>query len=415
MLAAILASVIATYLAVALMPDRLDVRQPLPPAPPVSSEAFQRTLSGTLPGTLLPGHRIETLVNGDEIFPAMLEAIRGATTSVNLESYVYWPGAVADAFEDALIDAARRGVEVRVIIDWVGSFLVERAPIDVMRREGVRVELFRTPSIGNVARLNNRTHRKILVVDGRIGFTGGVGIADEWAPGGDAHWRESHWRIEGPAVADMQGAFAEHWLEATGELLVGERFYPPIAPAGESVAQFVAQSFGGTNMSLHVALVFSIAAAERNIRIAMPYFVPDDVVIAQLAEAARRGVAVDIVLPGDEIGMDFVRRASRHFWGPLLRAGVRIHEYEPTLYHKKMILVDDLLVNIGSANINSRAFRHDHEANLLVFDPAFAAEQTALFERDIALSREITLAEWEARPPWRKAGDFLWSLGRPHF
>lgn len=414
---AVAASAILTYLIVNLLPDRRDVKQPLPPAPPVASAEFQRTLSGSFHGRLEPGHLVETLVNGDQILPAMLEAIDNAQVSVNFESYVYWPGETAQAFEAALIAAARRGVEVRLLIDWIGSYLVERAPIDAMRRAGVRVELFRPPRLADVGRLNNRTHRKILVVDGQIGFTGGVGVADEWAgdAGSPQEWRENHYRIRGPAVADMQGAFAEHWLEATGEMLVGERFYPQIAPAGDMLAQFVPQAFGGSNMTLHVVLLFSIAAAENNIRIAMPYFVPDNVVIDQLVAAALRGVEVDIVLPGDEIGMNFIRRASRHFWGDLLRAGVRIYEYQPTLYHKKMISIDDTLVNIGSANINSRSFRHDHEANLLVIDPGFAAEQNALFAEDIDRSRRITLDEWENRPLTMKIGDFLWSFGRAHF
>ena len=225
-------------------------------------------------------------------------------------------------------------------------------------------------------------------------------------------WRDNHYRVEGPVVADMQAAFAENWLEATNEVLQGDRFYPEQTDAGELFAQHVKSSPTGGSRSMHQMLTMAIAAAERHVRIAMAYFVPDDVMIAQLLDARRRGVEIDIIVPSGETDVPMTRHASRHFWGPMLRAGMRIHEYQPTMYHPKLLVIDEHWTTIGSANFDERSFRLNDESNLNVHDRAFALEQIAIFEEDKALSKEITLEAWEGRSAWERFVDWGASLLR---
>jgi cardiolipin synthase A/B len=403
-----------TFVTIMLMPERRDLVAPVPHFAGVGDANFLRTTSATFGGDLKPGHTVETFRDGEEIYAAMIAAIDAAEVSVNFETYVYWSGEVATRFEQAFIRKALEGVEVRFLVDWLGSFLVERERLQAMKQAGVRVERFRALEWHNLLRVNNRTHRKVMVVDGRVGFTGGVGVADEWLGTADepARWRENHYRVTGPAVADMQASFAEHWLEATGKIIQGEAFYPSLGETGPKVAQFIKSSHGGSTKNIQLMLLMAIAAAQESIRIGTPYFVPDDLTIAQLIDARRRGVEIEILVPGDNIGLEFVRHASRHFWGRLLREGIRIYEYQPTLYHVKVHVVDDLWTMIGSSNVDERAFRHDHEANLVVVDADFAASQVAIFRSDLAAAREVGLAEWEDRPLVTRIADFFWSRFR---
>ena len=394
---------VLAIVALNLAPERRDLREPIPHQQAASDPQFLRTMDGIFGGNLRGGHEIDTLLNGAEIFPAMLESIREARTSLNFETFVYWSGEIAEEFATELAEAARRGVEVRVLLDWAGSIPFEQRLVDIMEEAGVLVHRFRPIRWYTLERINNRPHRKILVTDGIIGFTGGVGIGDEWL--GDARnpseYRENHYRIRGPAVAHMQAAFAENWLEATGEVLQGERFYPEQPTDGEFVAQLVKSSPHGGSRSMHQMLLMSLASATDHIRIGMAYFVPDDIAIGQLVDAARRGVEIDIILPGPHISKETVRHGSRYFWGELLEAGIRIHEFQPSMYHAKLFIVDEDWVSIGSANFDERSFRLNDEANLNVFSRDFALEQIAIFEQDLARSRLITLAEWENRP-WRQ-------------
>jgi cardiolipin synthase A/B len=263
-------------------------------------------------------------------------------------------------------------------------------------------------------RLNNRTHRKLLIVDGRVGFTGGVGISDDWL--GDARnpdeWRESHYRVEGPIVAMLQGAFVSNWVEDTGEVLQGEAHFPPLERAGEVVAKLVVSTTGSRNY-MHLMLMTVIAAAERHIRITTPYFVPGEVAMEQLLQARDQGVEVDVIVPGEHIDQEIVGRASRHFWGRLLEAGVRIHEYQPTFIHAKLLVVDTAFVSVGSTNFDERSFRLNDEANLNVFDTEFACDQIRVFEDDLARSRQVTLEDWENRSLREKFVDWSASWFRP--
>ncbi|MCC5970583.1 MAG: cardiolipin synthase B [Pararhodobacter sp.] len=411
---AVLLTVLGGLAVLNLTPDRRELDRPVPHAAGTSDAEFLRTMAGLYGSNLLTGTQIETLVNGDRIFPAMLDAIAAAEQSVNFETYVYWSGDIAVRFADALSERALAGVEVRVLLDWVGSAQMDPALIDRMEAAGVRVVRFRPVRWYTLTRVNNRTHRKLLVVDGRVGFTGGVGVGDEWL--GDARhpdeWRETHYRVTGPVVAMMQGAFAENWVEDTGEVLQGPRHFPALEPVGDMVGQLVTSSTGSRN-SIHLMLMTAIASAESHLRITSPYFVPDDVAINQLLEARARGVTVDIIVPSAHTDFALVRHASRHFWGPLLEAGVGIYEYQPTFIHAKLLIVDTGFVSVGSTNFDERSFRLNDEANLNVFNAEFAREQIEIFERDLAQSVRITVDSWERRP-WRKrAGDWFWSWFRP--
>jgi cardiolipin synthase len=370
---------------------------------------FARAMGSLLGPALLGGNRVTTLRNGDRIFPAMLEAIRGARRTINFETYIYWSGDIGREFAEALSERARAGVAVHVMLDWVGAGKIDEQLVQGMQQAGVVVLKYHPLRWYNLGRLNNRTHRKLLVVDGRVGFTGGVGIADEWR--GDAqdpeHWRDSHFRVEGPVVAQMQAAFLDNWIETRSEVLHGEEYFPPLQAVGPHCAQLFQSSSEGGSESVRLMYLMSIAAATRSIRLANAYFVPDDLAIRLLIEARQRGVEVEIVIPGRHIDFKIVRKASRARWGPLLEAGIALYEFQPTMYHTKVMVVDELWVSVGSTNFDSRSFRLNDEANLNVLDPELAAELSAHFEDDKRRSRRVTLEAWRARPWQEKAKDRL--------
>jgi cardiolipin synthase len=392
------------------------------PAPPVQptiahtyaagDSQFIRVMSSLLGPPMVGGNRVQTLLNGDQSFPAMLAAIRSARRSVDFESYIYWSGQVGRDFADALSERARAGVPTHVLIDWAGSWVKsDRAVLDRMRAAGVEVVLYRPLRWYDLDRINNRTHRKLLIVDGRIGFTGGLGIADQWL--GHAqdkdHWRDTQFQAEGPVVAQLQAAFLDNWIESDGHVLEGEAYFPPPAPAGRELAQAFRSSPGEGSASMRLMYLLAIAAATHSIRIANAYFVPDSVAVAMLVAARRRDVAVDIIVPGPILDAQLVRRASRAMWGPLLEAGVRIYEYQPTMFHVKVMVVDDAWMSVGSTNFDDRSFRLNDEANLNVIDPAFAREQARVFDDDRGRSRQITLEAWRHRPLWERLRE-RWAL-----
>ncbi len=394
----------------ALGDKRID--QQVPVLYPVEDAQFRRSMGVILGPQMMAGNRVEALLNGDGIFPAMLGAIRGAKRTITFETYVYYSGAIGAEFSRALAERARAGVKVHVIFDAVGAGKIDDKFEDEMRAAGVELEKYNPLRWYTLAQMNNRTHRKLLVVDGRVGFTGGVGIADEWA--GDAqdpkHWRDTHFRIEGPVVAQLQAAFMENWIEITGRVLHGEAYFPPLAPAGSHTAQFFVSSPGGGGESMQLMYLLSIAAAAKHLLISASYFVPDDVEVRALADAARRGARVQIILPGTEIDSQIVRRASRASWGELLRAGVEIYEYQPTMFHVKSMVVDGLWTSVGSTNFDSRSFSTNDEANLNVLDAGFAAEQREIFHHDLKRSRRVTLDEWQRRPWTQKLLDTAMDL-----
>jgi cardiolipin synthase len=380
-------------------PDQ-PIERPVPHAYGIRDPQFRRTMDRLLGPPILPGNRVTALLNGDEAFPAMLSAIRSARRSVNLESYIFWSGAVATEFADALAERARAGVPVHVVVDWLGSKKIDDELVDRMRGAGVVVVKYRPLQWYALDRFNNRTHRKLLIVDGRVGFTGGIGIADLYRGHAqdEEHWRDSEFRIEGPAVAELQAVFLDNWLETGNPLLDGPAYFPALDSAGPELAQAVLSSPGGGTEGLRLMFLVAIASAERSIRIANAYFVPNTLAVEMLVAARRRGVDVEIIVPGPVNDAKLVERASRAKWGPLLAAGVRIYEYQPTMYHTKVTVVDDYWVSVGSTNFDNRSFRLNDEANLNVLDDAFGRAQSEAFARDRARARQVTLEEWRRRP-----------------
>jgi cardiolipin synthase len=333
----------------------------------------------------------------------MLEAIGQARKTITFETFIYWSGEVGRKFAAALAERAQAGVKVHVLLDWVGSQKMDRSLLEEMEKAGVEVRRYHPLRWYTIARLNNRTHRKLMVVDGRIGFTGGVGIADEWR--GDAqdprHWRDTHFRVEGPVVAQMQAAFLDNWTQVTGAVLHGEDYFPAIEPHGSHPAQMFTSSPGGGSESMQLMYLIAIAAAKKSIHLSASYFVPDEVSTKMLVRALERGVKVQIILPGPLIDATVVRKASRSRWGPLLRAGAEIYEFQPTMFHCKVLVVDGVWTSVGSTNFDNRSFAVNDEANLNVFDAAFAQQQIEIFRRDLQRSRRIPLQEWENRP-WQE-------------
>jgi cardiolipin synthase len=366
-----------------------------------SDEAdFRRALSALLGPPLVHGNDVQILVNGDEIFPAMLQAIRSARQTITFETYIYWSGTMGQAFVDALVERAQSGVKVHVLLDWVGSIKMDEALMDGMRKHGVEVERFHEPKLKHWGQLNNRTHRKLLVVDGKIGFTGGVGIADQWQ-GNARHpgeWRDTHYRVTGPVVAQMQSVFLDNWMRATGKVLHGETYFPSLAATGPYSAQMFSSSPSGGSESMQLMYLLAITAAKKQIDLANSYFVPDALTVQALIDAARRGVRVRVLTPNGHIDAELVRTASRASWGPMLEAGIEIAEYQPTMYHVKGLVVDGFFTSVGSTNFDNRSFRLNDEANLNVLDTNFAIQQQRIFEADWALARKVSLAQWQARP-----------------
>ena len=376
------------------------VQQQLPRLYNTASPQFERALGSLLGPGIVGGNEVTELLNGDQIFPPMLAAIRAAQKSVTFETYIYWSGDIGKAFADALSERARAGVPVHVLLDWVGSAKMDKSYLSEMEQAGVQIKKFHKPHWYNWARMNNRTHRKLLVVDGQVAFTGGVGIAPEWT--GNAqdpeHWRDSHYLVRGPAVAQMQATFLDNWLKVTGRVLHGDRYFPPLAPVGNQRAQMFSSSPSSGSESMQLMYHLAITAAEHSIDLSVAYFVPDKLTHKLLMDALARGVRLRLVTPGEHTDTETVKAASRATWGPLLKAGAEIYEYKPTMYHCKVMIVDQLLVSVGSTNFDNRSFRLNDEANLNVYDAQFAQRQTRVFEDDIRRSRRVTYEDWLNRP-----------------
>ena len=396
-------TLVGTLIAVNFTSGEKDVSHEIPRLYSTEDPQFRRAFGSLLGPPLVGGNRAQELLNGDQIFPAMLAAIKGAKQTITFETYIYWSGEIGNEFAAALSQRAKAGVKVHVLLDWLGSAKIDESILDEMRTAGVEIRKFHKPDWYNLGRLNNRTHRKLLVVDGKTGFTGGVGIAPNWTGNGqDAeHWRDSHFRIEGPVVAQMQAVFMENWLKVTGKVMHGENYFPALEPTGTIDAQVFSSSPTGGSESMQLMYQLSITAAKTSIDLSSAYFVPDDMTIRVLANALKRGVKIRIITPGDIIDIDTVRAASRGTWGPLLKAGAEIYEYQPTMYHCKVMIVDNLLVSVGSTNFDNRSFRLNDEANLNIYDTEFAKRQTIIFENDLKNARHVTFQAWAGRP-WRE-------------
>jgi cardiolipin synthase len=388
------------------------VQHPIPHLYGAEDPQFARTMGALLGPDILDGNRVEVLLNGDEIFPAMLQAIRSGNKTITFETYIYWSGAIGAEFANALAERARAGVKVYVLLDWVGSSKMDASLLALMAESGVQLRKYHKPQWYHLDRLNNRTHRKLLVVDGQIGFTGGVGIADQWT--GHAqdpeHWRDSHFRVQGPVVAQMQAVFMDNWIKVSGDVLHGPDYFPPLAPVGDGKAHVFSSSPSGGSESMRLMYLLAITAASHSIHLSSPYFIPDALTIEALTDAAKRGVTIQIVTTGKHTDAETVRRASRARWGALLEAGVQIYEYQPTMYHCKVMIVDGLWTTVGSTNFDPRSFGLNDEANLNYFDADFAQRQIEIFQQDLARSRQMTFQQWKDRPFSEKLWEHAASL-----
>jgi cardiolipin synthase A/B len=385
-------------------------------AVPVSSPDFLHLLESACQAATHGGNRVEVFADGACFYPAMLDAIRAAERSVNLECYIFTSGEVGDAFVRALADRSRAGVVVTIVVDAIGSSGLSSAGRGTLTEAGCRLEWYQPLTWYRLARLNNRTHREILVVDGRVAFVGGAGIADWWmTPSGpdDPAWRDTMVRLEGPIVAALQGVFVENWIECCGEIPTGPEYFPRLVPAGETTAIVVKSSPSDRVTVSRIAFQLLIEGSLREVRISTPYFLPDRTLRAALAATARRGVRITVLVPGPRTDQRWVRIASRRLYGQLLAAGVRIFEYAPSMTHVKALLVDDHWAIVGTTNVDNRSFEHNDEVNVALLDEATNKRLLRDFEHDLDRSREITLDTWKRRPWWeRLIGPVVWILER---
>jgi cardiolipin synthase len=380
---------------------------------------FLYTLQSTCQAALHHGNKVTVFTNGVSFYPAMLQAISGATRSINMETYIFQPGRIADQFVAELSSKARQGVRVAIVVDAIGSFSLWGRPVRRLRKAGCRIESYQRLRWYSLARLNNRTHRELLVVDGRVAFVGGAGIADWWAYPAfkrlkwQKPWRDTMAKVEGPVVAALQGVAAENWLECCGEIITGPDYFPNLEPAGDTTAFVVKSSPSDRATASRVTFQMLMEAADHAVHITTPYFLPDRTLRRALIETARRGVKITVIVPGRRTDQKWVRLASRRMWGQLLEAGIRIYEYRETMTHAKVLLADELWSVLGTTNIDNRSFEHNDEVNLAMRDPALARRLLDDYIRDIAASREMTLERWQRRPLWEKTvGPFIWILER---
>lgn len=385
--------------------DRLDV----------GSGDFLAACEALTAAPISHGDDLDLLINGDSIFPVFLDTIRAAKHTVNLETYVYWRGDIASDVAACLCEKAREGVEVNVLLDAVGTAKMDRSLLKDLREAGVTLALFRPPRPYAVRRLNNRTHRKLLVADGTVGLIGGVGIADEWT--GDAqdpdHWRDTHARVTGPIVRGLQGAFAEHWLEATGKVLVGPGYLPDLDPTdGGGPMQLVRSSAGVGDTNVEALYFLALACASETIDLTAAYFAPRPAFVDALCDAASRGVRVRVLVPGPHIDKQFVRVAGRAAYEALLECGVEMYEYQPTMLHAKTLTIDGKWASVGSVNFDNRSFQLHDEATLCVQSEKVAAQLTEQFERDLEVSDRFHQERWKGRPATQRARERVMVLAR---
>ena len=375
----------------------------------VRDAQFEREMGTLLGPAILSGNQITALQNGDEIFPAMLKAIREAKTTIDFETYIYWAGQTGAQFALALVERSRAGVKVHLMLDWLGSEKMAPQLLSQMVDAGVEIERYHAPHWYSLGELNNRTHRKVLIIDGKVGFTGGVGIADEWT--GHAqdpdHWRDIHFQLEGPVVAQFQAAFLDNWIKTTGRVLNGETYFPLLPPVGGLKMHMFMSSPEGGSESMRLMYLMAITAAEQSIDIEAAYFIPDELMSRELIKAQSRGVRIRILLPDKHIDSETVRIATKRAWGPLLKSGVEIHEYDPTMLHCKMLIFDHYMVSVGSTNFDMRSFELNDEASLNVYDAGFAQRMTEVFEADLKASTPYDYQQWQHRPWLEKIAEIV--------
>ena len=376
---------------------------------PVESQEFLDSVTAATGVPFLEGNRLAIYNNGDEFYPAMLKAIAEAKASITLEAYIYWKGGIGRRFAVALAEKARNGVTVKLLLDAVGSATIGREILDILREGGCEVQWYNPVFWFTAGRSNNRTHRKSLIIDGRLAFTGGAGIADQWTGRAQdpEHWRDIQISVEGPGAVPLQTGFARNWLESCGELLSGERFYPRIGKPGNLAVQTILSSPETGSSAVRIMYYLSIACARRSIYIANPYFIPDSVATDILVEAKQRGVDVKLMITGIHNDMRIARYGGIQLYGRLLEAGIEVFEYNKTMLHQKTMVVDGIWSTIGTTNFDNRSFAHNEESNVCLYNREIAAELERIFQCDLKGCDRVDLDEWRRRPLWTKVQGVL--------
>ena len=387
-----------------------------PPSQALDSDDFLCFLEAVTDAKVHRKTKTELLTNGEVFYEAMLDAIRNAAKSINLEAYIFQRGRVAERFINALAERASAGVKVNVVLDALGSLTTINSYMKPLLDAGGKVAFYHPLRWNTWPRYNNRTHRELLVIDGKMGFIGGAGIADHWlyAKSGKKRWRDSVVRIEGDAAVSLQSTFVENWLEAQGEILAGEEYFPQYGFGDHSAALIVnsSPSAGGSTRA-RVLFQTLLASAQNTIRITTPYFLPDESLRRELVRAVKRGVRVSIITPGRKSDHALTRSSSRRLYGELLEAGAEIHEYQPAMIHAKILIVDSLWSVVGSTNFDNRSFGLNDEVNLVVSNRELARALEADFQSDLCESDPVTLKQWERRPIFERAQEMLgWILQR---
>ena len=387
---------IVTYL---VTPPTVSPTYGLDSATPLRSDEFLATMTGATGVSFIEGNRIALLNNGDEFYPAMLEAIRQARRSITVEAYIYWAGNIGQQFADAIAERARAGVEVKILLDAVGSSTIGRDILNTLRDSGCQVQWYNKMFWRTIGRFNNRTHRKSLIIDGCLAFTGGAGIADHWL--GNAqdpeHWRDVQIRLEGPGAAPLQTGFAQNWLATTGEMITGPRYFPKAEVAGPVAVQTILSSPAGGSSAVRTMYYLSIMYAQRKLYIANAYFIPDESGVDILVSARKRGVDVKLMLAGIHNDMKLARYGGIHLYGKLLEAGIEIYEYNRTMLHQKTMVVDGAWITIGTTNFDNRSFALHEESNVCTYDTRLAKQLEQIFFEDLEACARVTLESWKRR------------------
>jgi cardiolipin synthase len=379
---------------------------------PIDSPEFVATVAGASGSPFFAGNSVELLNNGDRFYPPMLAAIRSAAVSITIEAYIYWSGDIGGTFARALAERARAGLKVKILLDAVGSASIGPDVLGQLEAGGCHVAWYNPIRWYTLGRFNNRTHRKSLIIDGRVAFTGGAGIADHWCgnASGPEQWRDIQVRLEGPAVVPLQTGFAHNWQQTTGELLSGDAYYPRLEPCGRLAVQTVLSSPETGGSSVRTMYYLSIVCARHSIDIANPYFVPDPVAIETLIEAKQRGVDVRIMVSGIRNDNWLARHNSVRLFGRLLAAGIEIQEFNRTMLHHKSMVVDCQWVTIGTANFDNRSFAHNEESNVCFLDRQLAGELSDTFANDLGGCERVTEVRWRRRGIWARSQELLASV-----
>lgn len=374
----------------------------------VGEATFFPTIAAHTDAPIIGGNKIDVLLNGEQTFPAMLKAIRGARKSITYAQYLYQDGAIAYELAEAFAERCRAGLTVKLLLDSHGGGKIPEDIPQLLTDSGCQLEWFRRVRLfqfitpWELLNYNYRNHRRILVIDGTLGFTGGHGVAEEWTGDGrtDGKWRDTDVRIEGPIVQQLQAAFVESWRDTTGHILGGDLYFPALKPVGKVNAQIVKSSpLGGTYES-YMLLLLSISSARKSIHLSNPYFLPDERMQEALLDAVKRGVSVVVLTPG-KIDHKLVYWASRRGFEPLLLGGIQIYEYQAALMHAKTMVVDGIWAHVGTTNLDNRSFALNEEINLIAYDRAVAGELEKAFADDLKYSKKLTYEAWKARP-WRE-------------